>query len=176
MLIVHSSSDPQTNEWDLMDSDMLQRLSARKWISMGLERELRLDPIPCSAFLQSDRATSTNFHEELIMGPIKFRLVFDYFNSQGQGLEDEAVKDAATVFEAGTPGVMTFRELAEEVDLGQWKLLIGGRVVRMNVCLEIDICGLMSHRNLADILIRISWVGRKAIYLTLDLSREELQS
>ena len=110
---------------------MMQRLSARKWVSMGLERALELSAGSLTPFLQSEQATTSNFQKELDMGPSQFKLALGYIGQdQEQGSES---KDASDVFQAGTPGVMSLEELEEKVDLGQWGLKLGQRLVKMEV-------------------------------------------
>ena len=132
LLIVHEIPDPQSNVWDALDSDMLQRLSARKWVSMGLERALELPPDSLTPFLQSERATTSSFQKELNMGPSQFKLALGYIVGQNQEQGSEG-KDASDVFQAGTPGVLSLEELEEKFDLGQWGLKLGQRIVKMEV-------------------------------------------
>lgn len=110
----------------------MQRLSARKWVSMAVERELELSPSSLTTFLQSHQATASNFQKEMNMGPKKFKLALEYVNWQDQEHNSKA-KAASNVFQAGTPGALSIEELEEKVDLGQWKLKLGQRLVRLAV-------------------------------------------
>lgn len=124
--------DPKSNVWDPLDSDLMHRLSARRWVSMAVERALEVPSNSLTVFLQSDRATTSNFRKELDMGPSKFKLALGYINGQDREQDSEGEK-ASNVFHAGTPGALSLEELEEKVDLGQWNLKLGQRVVKLEV-------------------------------------------
>ena len=110
----------------------MQRLSARKWVSMAVEQALEVPPSSLTTFLQSDLATASNFQRELKMGPKKFKLALGYIN--GPDFEQNSrAKDATNVFHAGTPGTLSLEELEEIVDLGQWRLKLGQSLVKLEV-------------------------------------------
>ncbi len=111
---------------------MMQRLSARRWVSMTVERALEISPNSLAGFLQSDQATTSNFQKELSMGPSKFKLALEYINGKDQERNHEG-KEASNVFHAGTPGALSLKELEEKVDLGQWNLKLGQRLVKLEV-------------------------------------------
>lgn len=110
----------------------MQRLSARKWVSMAVEQALEVPPSSLTTFLQSDLATASNFQSELNMGPNKFKLALEYINGPDPERNPRA-KDAANVFHAGTPGTLSLEELEEIVDLGQWRLKLGQSLVKLEV-------------------------------------------
>lgn len=124
--------DPQSNVWNLLDSDVMQRLSARKWLSMAVEQALEVSPNSLATFLQSDQATASNFRKELDMGPNGFVFALNYINGSNQEQGSRA-KDATDVFHAGTPGALSLEELKETVDLGRWRLKLGQSLVRLEV-------------------------------------------
>ncbi len=62
------------------------------------------------------------------MGPDKFRLAFGYINGY-----DQEQKEASDVFHAGTPGALSLDKLEEKIDLGQWRLKLGQRLVKLEV-------------------------------------------
>lgn len=149
--------DPQLNVWDPLNSDMMQRLSARKWVSMAVERALELSLNSPTTFLQSDRATASKFGEELNMGPNKFKLALAYVNVQDQNQDAEG-KEAMDVFHAGTPGALSLEELEEQIDLGQWKLKLGQRIVK----LQVKTASYLSALSIRRLLMRrteSSWLG-----------------
>ena len=123
-------SDPQSNLWNRLDSDMMQRLSARKWVSMDIEKALNIPPSSLTTFLQSDLATASNFHRELSMGPKKFNLALEYIHGPEQSSRAD---DATDVFHAGMPGTLSLEELEETVDLGQWRLKLGQSLFKLEV-------------------------------------------
>ena len=117
--------------WDLLDSDLLQRLSARKFVSLTLDRQLR---VPASAeelsgFLKS--ATQTNKHllKPLEIGNVKYRRVIDYLSDD----EDNKAESPEGVFASSMPGAMSIEELETEVDLGAWLIKIGDEIVMLEV-------------------------------------------
>ena len=104
-----------------MDSNLLQRMSARKYLSMTLERthDLPADP---GLFLQSNSRTSFNFSQEIAMGPEAFGFLLDYVTQPDDARK--SVEACSSAFEAGMPGVTPLKEV-KEVDLGRWKLKLG---------------------------------------------------
>ena len=109
---------------------MMQRLSARQWVSMAVERALEVPSNSLTTFLQSDRAIASSFLEELTMGPKKFRFALGYIHGQDQEQKSEG-KEASNVFEAGTPGALSLEELEEQIDLGSWRLELRQRLVKL---------------------------------------------
>lgn len=122
--------DPQSNVWDPLDSEMMQRLSTRKWVSMAAERVLEVSSNSLTIFLQSDRTTTSSFRKELNMGPSKFKFALEYINGQDQKQDSEG-EEVSNVFHAGTPGALSLEELDEKVDLGQWSLKLGQRLLKL---------------------------------------------
>ena len=99
---------------------------------MALERTLGFSTNPLAIFLQYDRATTSNFQEELNMGPRAFQLALEYIDWQDQEQDPEGEK-TTNVFTAGTPGALSLTELQREVDLDRWKLKLGQRLVNLEV-------------------------------------------
>ena len=110
----------------------MQRLAVRRWVSMAVERALEVSPNSLFVFLQSDRATTSNFQKELNMGPSKFKLALEYINLEDEN-QDVGGQEASNVFHAGTPGALSLEEVEENVDLGQWILKLGRRLVKLEV-------------------------------------------
>lgn len=117
--------DPETYAWDLLDPDLLARLSARKYVSLSRERALRIPAHSPSTFLQSASLTTSNFSSEIAMGPEAFQQANDYVN--GRSDQPAANQRSLSLFEADMPGVMTAEEVREQIDLGSWKLILGSR-------------------------------------------------
>ena len=99
---------------------------------MALERTLGFSANPLAIFLQSDRVTTSNFQEELNMGPSAFKLALEYIDWQDQKQDPKGEK-TTNVFTAGTPGALSLKDLEREVDLGRWKLKLGQRLVDLEV-------------------------------------------
>ena len=151
--------DPQSHIWDPLDSDMMQRLSAREWVSLAIERALKISSNSLTSFLQSDRATTSNFGEELNMGPSKFKLAVEYAIGQDRKQDSEG-KEATDCFHAGTPGALSLEEVEEKIDLGQWKLKLGQRLVKLEVKTASHSSAL-SLRRLLTCRTEPSWLGRE---------------
>lgn len=124
-------SDPETYAWDLLDSDMFQRMSARRYVSMANERQFNL-PVVSNTFLQSDRVTSSDFSQELELGFDTFEWLFEYVQVSTPETT-ESGQTFSSVFEAGTPGVMTLEDVEEDIDLGSWRLKLGDTIVALEV-------------------------------------------
>lgn len=93
------------------------------------------------------------------MGPSAFRLALEYIDWQEQKQDSEGEK-TTDVFTAGTPGALSLKDLEREVDLGQWKLKLGQRLVN----LEVKSTSYFSTWSLRMLLIggtETSWLGRK---------------
>ena len=91
------------------------------------------------------------------MGPNKFKLALAYVNVQDQNQDAEG-KEAMDVFHAGTPGALSLEELEEQIDLGQWKLKLGQRIVK----LQVKTASYLSALSIRRLLMRrteSSWLG-----------------
>lgn len=64
------------------------------------------------------------------MGPEGFKSSLEYVSGPD---EDDTAERPATVFEARMPGAMAKEEVENEIDLGQWRLKIQGRIVHLEV-------------------------------------------
>ena len=124
---------------------------------MAVERALELSSNTPTTFLQSDRATTSNFDEELNMGPSQFKHALAYINGQDQN-QDSKGKEVTDVFHANTPGALSLEELEEKIDLGQWKIKLGQRLVK----LEVKTASYLSAQPLRRLLMcrpEPNWLG-----------------
>ena len=106
-----------TDEWDPLNAELLEHLSNRKWTSMAIERYLK----------------SLSFQQKLDMGPVKYKFAFDYMNGSDESGDFDKRRGETNVFQAGMPGAMTITEVQETMNLGHWKLMIGDRIVLLEV-------------------------------------------
>lgn len=113
-------SDPETYGWDLLDSDMLQRMSIRKFVSMSREREFNLSATTPGIFLQSDNFTCPDFTKEVNLGLEVFMSLAGYVLTSPSAEPERS--DYDSVFEARMPGIMSMAEVASKIDLGAWRL------------------------------------------------------
>ena len=106
-----------TDEWDPLDAELLEHLSNRKWTSMAIERYLK----------------SPSFQQKLDMGPVKYKFALEYRNGSEESGGFDKRRGETNVFQAGMPGAMTITEIQETMNLGHWKLIIGARIVLLEV-------------------------------------------
>ena len=106
-----------TNEWDPLDAEILEHLSTRKWTSMAIERYLK----------------SPSFQQKLDVGPVKYKFALDYLTGSHESGDFDRRRGETTVFQAGMPGAMTITEIQDTMKLGHWRLMIGDRIVLLEV-------------------------------------------
>lgn len=66
------------------------------------------------------------------MGPRNFKFALEYIHGQDHKQESGG-KETSDVFHAGTPGALSLEELEEKVDLAQWSIKLGQRLVKLEV-------------------------------------------
>lgn len=110
---------------------MLRRMSVRKYVSMSRERKYDI-PVDAKDFLTCDGTAESELRQKLKISPDDFKALSDYLRVSHH---DELNQSNRSVFEAGTPGVITLPDLARMVDLNAW----GVRLGRMTVTLEVRI-------------------------------------
>ncbi|KAL9104188.1 MAG: hypothetical protein Q9163_000840 [Psora crenata] len=125
--------DPITHDWDLLDKDMLQRLAARRFVSMALERILSLpaNPADVEEFSKSSAAATSRLDGKLEMGNVKYEKALEYVNGGVLDPEPSGLPNSTNVFEVGTPGVMSLAEVKGSIKLGEWGLSIWHKVVNL---------------------------------------------
>lgn len=146
-----------TNEWDSLDAEILEHLSTRKWTSMAIERYLK----------------SPSFQQKLDMGPVKYKFALDYMNGSDESGNFDRRRGETTVFQAGMPGAMTITEIQETMNLGHWKLMIGDRIVLLEVGTHPLLIPDFSNNNS---LCRIWSCGMKVTYQSQALLSVRLRS
>ena len=125
----NSLADPDTYTWDPLDSDLLARLSLRKYVSLSRERRLNIPPEPIPASVDLARDTLAP-----LLGPPSpetLEDLSDYIKAQVDPLELHA-KDRS-IFEARTPGAMTLEEIERDIRLGEWNIRIQGFMAQLQV-------------------------------------------
>ena len=76
---------------------------------------------------------SPHFQRKLDSEFIKYEKALRYINGSNDGDNLNAPEDPKTVFEAGMPGALTLEEVREKIDLDHWKVMIGDRIVELEV-------------------------------------------
>lgn len=111
---------------------MKQRLSARRFVSMEIERALEL-PASSEQLEETLKIPSiaSRLDREIEIGNVKYDKALEYVKQQDP--RTSGINSSSTVFEAGMPGVMPLSELGEKVDLGSWKLAVKDRVYEVQV-------------------------------------------
>lgn len=115
--------------WSPLDSDLLARLSQRKYVSLSREKRLNIPPEPIPASIELAREKLA----PLLNGPSPETSedLTDYIKAQNDPPELHA-KDKS-IFEARTPGAMTLEELERDIPLGEWKIRIQGTMAQVQV-------------------------------------------
>ncbi|MCJ1469845.1 hypothetical protein MMC07_008488 [Pseudocyphellaria aurata] len=124
--------DLETYAWDLLDSDMFQRLSIRKYVSMSRERRFNLPA--ASNVSMSNQALIDEIAEKFKLDPESSNSLAEYLKSpvlSGSATEPEVTFES--VFEACTPGVLTLEQVRQEVNLDQWKMKYGNTICKLEV-------------------------------------------
>ncbi|KAL8672758.1 MAG: hypothetical protein Q9168_002784 [Polycauliona sp. 1 TL-2023] len=113
--------DPETYSWDRLDTDVLSRLSARKYVSMSVERRLRLPPHQISSIedLGLNQDELTQFHK--------------YQQEEGLSGSRHGGGEHTNAFAAKMPGIMSLAEVQSGISLGRWMVKI-----RDNMLVHLD--------------------------------------
>ncbi|KAL8944249.1 MAG: hypothetical protein Q9216_000544 [Gyalolechia sp. 2 TL-2023] len=100
--------DPETYSWNLLDADHLARLSARKYVSLSLERQLHLPP---------RRLTDS---DKLGLDSDALLRLREYQREVGPG-----GKSQSSALGSCMPGLMSLEEVENVIDIGKWPLKYG---------------------------------------------------
>ena len=99
---------------------------------MSLERALG---IPSETPINSIKLNTTvafNIQESLRNSPEESKSAVEYIYGPEVDANEKS-KQCSTVFQAKTPGAMSLAEVENQIDLGRWKLMIGQRLVNLEV-------------------------------------------
>ncbi|KAL8721528.1 MAG: hypothetical protein Q9225_001827 [Loekoesia sp. 1 TL-2023] len=109
--------DPEIYLWDRLDADFLARLSARNYVSMSLERQLRLPPHKLANI------------DELELGLDQEALLrLQHYQREGTSGLNESQSSALA---AGMPGLMSLDGVQNEINLGGWPLKLGNMLLHL---------------------------------------------
>lgn len=141
-LISRFPADLEAYSWNPLDADHLARLFARKYVSMSLERQLRLPPrnLTPADDLGLDDEELTQLRRYLQSG------------------------ETVGAFGSLMPGLMTLDEVQNEVNLNGWKVKLSDSItVRLDVSEGLFLydspCMLtLFHRNYVNGTRGISWI------------------
>ncbi|KAL8698381.1 MAG: hypothetical protein Q9224_001875 [Gallowayella concinna] len=109
--------DSETYDWDLLDEDHLARLSARKYVSMSMERHFHLPPNKVTNVKELGLSIDTG--DQQLVDQL------DYYQEDHRPLTDGLNSALA----ANMPGLMSFDELQRVIPLGRWKVKLGNQGV-----------------------------------------------
>ena len=126
-------SDPETYEWDPLDSDLLARLSSKKYVSMSRERHLGLPPLSASnGSVESkvDAGSSESKGESELLETGKLKDDSKYIAGE-EDSDQKARHEEGSLFDVGMPGVMTTEEVLAQTNLGAWKLKLGAMILEL---------------------------------------------
>ncbi|KAL8759182.1 MAG: hypothetical protein Q9199_000940 [Rusavskia elegans] len=107
--------DPESYAWDRLDADILNRLSARKYVSMSVERQLRLPPHKVTSIeeLGLNNDELTRYHQ--------YQQQQNPFGTRHRG-------ENICAFTVGMPGIMSLAQVQSEIPLGRWMFKIRNKV------------------------------------------------
>lgn len=116
-----NQTDPETYAWDRLDADILNRLSARKYVSMSVERQLRLPPTKVTSIeeLGLNNDELTRYH--------RYQQQQNPFGTRHRG-------EHISAFTVGMPGIMSLAQVQSEIPLGRWMVKI-----RNNMFVHLDV-------------------------------------
>ena len=126
---LNGNADPITYSWDPLTVDMQKRMSARNFMSMTLERSLKIPLDPDE--LELSFLESPHLDEKIDIGNVQYKQASEYI--MGPHPEASAGRQFASVFDAGMPGALSLAELKESVNLGEWKLRVGSKILSLQV-------------------------------------------
>ncbi|KAL8943370.1 MAG: hypothetical protein Q9211_001009 [Gyalolechia sp. 1 TL-2023] len=106
--------DPETYSWDPLDADYLARLSARKYVSLSLERQLHLPP---------HKLTDIDKLGLDSEGLLRLR---EYQQEVAPGGRSQS-----SALGSRMPGLMSLEEVEGMIDLGKWSLKYGNMLVHL---------------------------------------------
>ena len=118
-----NQTDPETYSWDRLDADMLDRLSARKYVSMSVERQLRLP---------HSKVTSI---EELGLDSDEL-IRYHQYQQEQEPFSTQHRRDHTSAFTVGMPGIMSLADVQSEISLEKWMVKI-----RTNMIVHLDVSG-----------------------------------
>lgn len=99
-----------------------------------MSRERLLNLSVTSNVSISNQQTVDVFAEKLNLDPESSKSLSKYLESPAQnGSTTELDTSFESVFEAGTPGVMTLDQVRQDVDLDQWKMKYGEIICKLEV-------------------------------------------
>ncbi|KAL8863293.1 MAG: hypothetical protein Q9178_000668 [Gyalolechia marmorata] len=103
--------DPETYSWDRLDAEFLTRLSARKYVSMSIERQLRLPPTRMASIeelgLNNDELTR-----------------FRHYQKEQHPFGAKHNGGYTSAFTVGMPGMMSLAGVESKIPLAKWRVKI----------------------------------------------------
>ena len=153
--------DPISYDWHLLDKDIQQRLTGRKFVSMKIERLLE---IPSSKEeLENYLRDSTKqglMKQEIAIGNVHYEKALTYIT--GSSHDVNSVTQAQNGFAAGMPGILSLKEVEESIDLDKWRLRLYDMIVRLQVS-RVDF---EPYLTKLKVVLRIFRAGMMAITMT----------
>ncbi|KAG8531023.1 uncharacterized protein KY384_004380 [Bacidia gigantensis] len=113
--------DPISYDWDLLDADLRERLNARAFVSMALERTLDIpsERADLQTFIQ-DLLDAARPNQAIDIGNVKYETALDYVRGSKYG--HPATKEFSDIFRRGMPGAMSLDEVRRSDVFPKWKI------------------------------------------------------
>lgn len=99
---------------------------------MTIERSLDVpsDPHELKDYLQS-LSNDPSVNRLVEIGNLRYDRAMHYV--LGDELDKKLSRDAPNAFRAGMPGISSLSELAKQLDVGRWKLMVGQHILHLEV-------------------------------------------
>lgn len=117
--------DPESYEWNPLDSSMKARLDKQKYISPSREQRGVTYPVSASYIPTPPTPKQTEVNAESALDKVK------ELNEDGQANEDSEEEDAeeaesVALFDTGMPGILSKQEMLQHVDLDMINIKLFG--------------------------------------------------
>ncbi|MCJ1407973.1 Arginyl-tRNA--protein transferase 1 [Ptychographa xylographoides] len=132
-------TDPENYAWDLLDDDLLARLSARNYVSLSRERKLGIT---------SASTADDTFQEE---------------QQQPEHLLANTDADD-TLFHVNMPGILSIGEVTQQVPLEEVRIRLKGEIIDLGILEEWDIEEMTDPQSLQGIVAEfVACIGPELI-------------
>lgn len=131
---LHNAIDPESLQWDRLDTEMTNELDKMPYHSRSSKRSLQTFERSngrAEADLTKALSSNINSNDQLQNSSADHAITEDEDEDDDS---NETEIPECSLFSLNVPGVMTKAELETTIDLGKWKLLFKQRLVDLEVC------------------------------------------
>ncbi|KAI9796599.1 MAG: Arginyl-tRNA--protein transferase 1 [Candelina submexicana] len=116
--------DPETYQWDLLDTDLRRRLDARRYVSLSRERRLGISATSASASTEEQ----SPFDDDQDFQPLSL--------------------ENASLFSMNMPGVMTAEQVQSQIELGKMRMILGSDIVHLEDLVGWDAADILDPKSI----------------------------